>query len=337
MMNEPLILDAASLSDWQACSRRYLLARSWLPPRWSPRRLFMACLRQGILSLSRGESPLAVAADARARFLQSSANPGLDVPDPYPAAKEWSSLLEVLLHVLARTNLPSNLTSPASIALNSMLTWSPLTHVSGQMLHRWITVDHWSDRDIPGELHSWYVIGDIAALGLLMTIHVIEIGQIRNGKRASPWLRGWRHPGLASLPMRFRRKDGKSFSGWKPVYFTDAQMDAEEWVDQLFHERAAQELLHTVTSTVPSESARARVCADILQEAARIRAAEGSWESQPMARNACDGWTPCPFQECCYREGVVDVASLGFRTRTAPHPAQPGDSIVPFPLAESTR
>jgi hypothetical protein len=311
-----VILDASSIGSWQSCHRRGILERDWRPHKWRGKALADAILRQGILAISQGMDAAAAAAEGRARFLQVASNPGLDsLGDTYQLAKEWCALIDTVLRGVVLQGLPKGLNEHPAVGLNSIVQWLPLSHLSEGMLHRWVTIDHWFDQDLSRELHSWRTLGDVATTRLPMTIHVIEIGQARNGRRHSSWTRGWHHPGLASLPLRFKRKDGKSFQGWKPVYLSESRIDPSAWVEQAWKEGALGEVMHNIVVNVPSEGQCAKVLSDILVESLAMRETEGdSWQMQPMSRNACDDWVPCPFQTVCYGD-AVDVASLGFRPR----------------------
>ena len=167
------------------------------------------------------------------------------------------------------------------------------------------------------EMHSWSVIGDIVMARAPLVLHVIEIGRQLKGRRASAWARGWKHPGLPNLKMRFRRTDGSSFQGWKPVYAADSSdMDYDEWVDKMWEEGAAQSLVHHVTAEAPIDSIADRAMREILQEGNAMRELiterdSSPWSVLPMSRNACDAYYPCPFQLCCYNPTVVDPQVLG--------------------------
>ena len=317
-----LTLDAASIGEWQSCRRRYVLSRAWRPLRWRPKALFDACLRQGILAVSQGDLPAPAAAASRSQFLQSAANPGLDITtNPYLAAKDWCAMLDTILLSLTREGIPSQLAESPPIKLNSMVSWAPLAHVEGQTLHRWLTLDHWGEEDMIRELHSWRTLGDVAMTKLPMIIHVIEVGQVRNGRRASAWTRAWKHPTMPSLQMRFKGKLPGAFKGWKPLYFSDAHVEATEWVEQMWKEGAARGLIHHVRVNVPSPAHCVAVEQDILSEAMRIHelsVEQAHWTAMPMSRNACDQWTPCSFQPICYADGIVQIEKLGnFKRRLA--------------------
>jgi len=286
---------------------------------WRPKSLLDACLRAGILRVSHAEDPSAVASDMKAQFLQAAANPGLDAPrgtDTYKLAKDYCALLDTILRAAARWELPALADSPV-VSLNSTTSWQPLASIDATgELHRFTTVDRWGDNDLSRELHSWHVFGDISATRRPMTIHVIEIGQTRNGRRASPWARGWRHPTMPNLRMRFVHQDGSTFKGWTPMYLADyANSDPAAWVEQMFREGVAQTLVRTVPVAAPSDPVIADTLSQILLEAARASVLITErrsipWSALPMSRAACDSIIPCAFQPCCHSE-KVNINEIG--------------------------
>lgn len=314
-----MILDAAVLSSLQSCPRKFLLEADWEVLHWRAKTLFDACLRKGIINISNGAHPHAAADDAKAEFVQVAANPGLDLPrgsDSYKIAKDWCAMLDTVLRAAARWGLPKLSDSPV-VWLNSTTEWRSLASIDTEgELHRIITVDRWDDIALSRELHSWAVFGDISVTSRPMTIHVIEIGQVRHGRRASPWARGWRHPSMPNLKMHFARKDGTTFKGWVPVYFTDSRdTDADAWVGLMYAEGVGESLVHTVPVSVPDETVRADTLRQILQESARAAVllserGSGGWLAQPMHRAACDGMVPCAWQSACHQM-VTDPATTG--------------------------
>lgn len=328
LASAPLTIDAVRLIEAQACPRRFLLSAEWRPMRWRPKTLFDACLRRAVLQLASGAAVETVTSAVRAQFLQAAANPGLDLlGDTYMAAKDWCALLDTVLTGIAQYAAPSSLlVDLPDAALSSALGWRFISYMASDgQLHRWLTVDSWREADLSRELHSWLTIGDMAIARLPMTLHIIVIGQVRKGRRASPWVRAWQHPGLAHLRLRFAKKGGAPLKGWKPVYYAgmrDRNVDPGPWVEQMWTEGVGQELLRTVPVALPSEEVCSEVLAQIMLEGARMRALIADSDACPLAalpmhRAACDGFVPCPFQSVCYTSngGVADPATLGLYAR----------------------
>jgi hypothetical protein len=151
-----------------------------------------------------------------------------------------------------------------------------------------------------------------------MMLHILQIGQQRNGRRASSWARAFRHPGLDSLKLHFKKKDGSALIGWKPVYLTDTAMTPDEWVDRMAAEGECERLMRHIVVNVPSD----RTCDDtrqqIITEAYAMDAVKKhSWEGIPMSRGACDVYNPCVYQAICYSEKLVDINNLGIYKRVS--------------------
>lgn len=323
-MSAPFTLDAASLSAWQQCRRRYLLYSEFMPRRWRPHSLFDACLRRGIVALSRGDDPVETSVVARTELMTAAANPGLDVPPgtaPYLVAKDLSAMLATVLCALSRLTL-LRLSPVTPVPLNGAATWrvTSLADDSGA-LHRWVTVAALDEDTLARELHGWYVAGDICATRLPLTLHVVVIGQRRGGRQASPWTRGWRHPTLPMTRIRFRKSDGSALkSNWTPVYLADEPSHdtpraITDWVDGIERDGIAGQLIQHIPVDVPSDAACDDTVAQIALEAAAMRLAVAERRSapyfaHPMSRGACDGIVPCVWQPCCYSPRVVDPATL---------------------------
>lgn len=313
------MLDAKKLTDLQSCPRKLLLHTDWEILRWRAKSLLDACLRVGIQRISCGAEPAAIAVEMKGLFLQSAANPGLDAPygaDTFKLAKDSCAMLDTILRAAARWSLPQLVDSP-TVKLNSTIEWAPLAAMdaSGE-LHRFVTVDRWDEGELSRELHSWYVFGDICATRRPMTLHAIEIGQTRKGRRASAWARGWKHPSMPNLRMRFVRADGSAFNGWKPMYLADyPNSNVDVWVAQMFDEGVAQSLVHHVPIALPDDNVIADTLRQMMMESRRadVLISERSstpWSALPMSRGECDGIVPCSWQYACH-QSITDLSTTG--------------------------
>jgi hypothetical protein len=324
-----LTISASDLRQWQTCRRRWLLERSWKVARWRPTALFRSCLREGVFALSNGSAVAPVRTTARTRFLSEAARPGLDYQasgDPWVVAQDWAGMLGTVLTAIARltlltlTKLPSTLVSEAAD-----VSWLPLSWMDDSgTLHRWTTCDAFDDDTLAREGHSWHVIADMVMADAPMTLHIIEIGQQRSGRRVSPWARCYKHPAIAGL-CRFQRPDGKG--GWRKLageqwtsqwYADQTKPEPEAWCDLMDSDHVTPSLLHHIAIQQPSRTASARIRSEIQQVAEEMRSSAGrgtpaAGMDLPMARSACDPMGgPCPWQAACYREQPdADLAGLG--------------------------
>lgn len=349
-----MILSAPLITTFQSCARRHLLSLDWQWPLWRPRALFDHCLRRAWHALCRNASLDYASRDAYSRYMELAADPGLDIHDKtntYRLARDHATMLLTTLDWLARMPrlvLRPVPDAPLGLALGPH-TWrfSSWQDDSGA-LHRLVTADAWDADACSRELHSWYTMGDIAVARVPMTIHVLDIGQIRDGRRASPWVRAYRHSAAPNLPYRFRRTHPSEYqndrhtkrpefaAAWKPVWLSDAtRPDAHAWVDRMIGEGVAQEASHTADVRYPSEA----VCEDTRRQLQRIgeqmATAGGDWQDAPMSRGACDAVVPCPMQGMCYLP-QTPPEKMGYRRVTAsaskPAPTSPTlDSLAPAP------
>lgn len=315
-----MILSAKSLTSLQRCPRQFLLEADFTPIRIRPKGLFDHILRSALVTLSNGAAAKDCAADARAEFLESCANPGMDLPrgaDSYRIALDYCAMLDTILRSATKWRLPALSASPP-VRLSGVSDWQPDAYADdAKTLHRIITVDGWGEGDRARELHGWGVVADLCLLNLPLIIHVIEIGRMREGRRASPWARAWRHPAMPNLRMRFAKKDGgQSFKGWIAYYLADHRDEsADDWVAQMEKEGAAQSAIHTLRVDPPDDATRGEVLSQLRVEASRasvLIAERGSagWRAQPMSRGACDIPFPCVWQHACY-EPVTPPQNTG--------------------------
>jgi hypothetical protein len=308
-----LVLDAASLIDFQSCRRKWLLSTEWRLARWRPKTLFDTLLRRGIIRLCQAAKANVAASEAKAAFMQTAADPGLDIAgkDTYDIAVEWCALLDTVLHGVAKTELPV-LHDPLPVRLTTDLTWKLTSWAddTGQ-LHRWITVDQWDDEALARGLHSWRTIGDIVTAQALMVLHVIVLGQYRAGRHASAWARAYRHPEpRLNLRLQFNKPEG---TRWTPSYFVDQHdLDASEWVEAAWKQGALQQLTVDVPVAVPTDSVCGNTVLQIVAEANRMRElVDADYLTVPMSRNACDIFIPCAYQNVCYQSDIVPVDKIG--------------------------
>jgi hypothetical protein len=319
-MKQSIVLDSRAIGDFQACKRKFLLDHDYRKLRKKPKELFDACLRQAIFRLSqKGGDGAVLGAEASSWFMSAAANPGLDIlgGNPYEIAKDYCAMLETILRSLARMTL-MQVRDLRPVQMTPSISWAFLSHADDSgTLHRWITLDSWTPADMTREAHSWATIGDMVIARAPLVLHVIEIGRQLRGRRASAWARGWKHPGLPNLKMRFRRTDGSSFQGWKPVYAADSpSVDYDEWVEKMWQEGASQSLVHHIPLESPTGTIADRATKEILGEGIAMRNLlterdSSPWSALPMSRNACDTYFPCPFQLACYNPTVVDPQTLG--------------------------
>jgi hypothetical protein len=318
-MLPPFLIDAAALVEFQACRRRFLLSRKWRSLRWRPKLLFDFCLRLAIIELGNGRPARDVVLEATARFMSTGANPGLDISgyDPYKVALDWTAMLETVLYTLSRQP-PVKLTQLPSKPLGDGVEWTFLAQADERGdLHRTITVDRLDDDRLSQELHNWYVTGDVCMAKKPMHLHVIEIGQMREGRRHSPWARAFEHEHIAKR-IKFQRKGGKELQGdvWRPVFLADSNTwNAEAWVDAMAAEGVAEGLMKEIEVLVPGGEHVKNCIRDVKIEASQMQQWSAAIQNPmevPMSRAACDSPLPCQFQAVCFAPTLVtDIGGIG--------------------------
>lgn len=302
-----MTLSAHDLTTLQRCPRRWHLEQEWQPLRWHPKTLFDALLRQAILSLSQGQPKEAVVQEAQTRLLEIAASPGLAAGDPYTLAQDFCAAFETIIEAVSRRSLLS-LREGGLVTIGLGLAWrlGAFRDDSGA-IHRWTTLDRITLDSIARELHSWYVYGDLVVAGGPMALHVIELGSIRNSHIYGPWTRAFAHPVIANH-YKFQTVAGQKLgSGWKPVWYQGADQDPKVWVDLMQRDKVPGIKDYSLTEL--SEAQLAEGKSQILNIVAGLP--NGTWDSIPLSRPACDFPYVCPWQEVCYAPGIVKIEDIG--------------------------
>lgn len=316
-----LALDALALTRWQSCKRQGTLSQNWRMFRHRPKSLFDALLRNKLKRLAQPSPPdgRTLAREFRIEFMSAAADPGLDVPGDrcYKEAKEWCAIGAIILRVLAQTPYP--LRFLRDIDCGQGISWNPLSLGidSTGMLHRWITVERWDAPALLREMHSWVTMGDIAMLSAPMQLHVIVLGQMKDGYHRSAWGRRWRSVHLPHRKPHFLSPTGKPLRPphWQAEFLSDfavPERESDEWAQQAQAEGAIAPLLQNAVVERPGEAACRDIRRQIVAIAQEIEAAKSTpWYEYPMSRGACDGLRPCIFQPCCHSESPREPESVG--------------------------
>ena len=323
------VIDAASITAWQSCRRRYLLSSAYYPHKWRPRSLLSSCLRSAIYEVSNGADPVTAAKDARVRFMQTAVDAGLDMPpggDPYQLAKDCCAIIDVVPRCVAKLILLTVQPAP-DIELEFDTHWHPLAWADDSGgLHRWVFTDRTDADRIHAEAISWYVAGDVMLARVPMTLHFVELGQMRKGRLRSPWTQAYRLSALRNSDYHFRAKSGAALKGqWETLYLADnVHQDVDEWAERAWTEGAATSWMRHVDVKVSSEDACALTTKMVRDESREMRKALDSqwsrgWQQYAMARGACDGpFIPCVFQPACFAPQPVTIDKIGLYTKRSP-------------------
>jgi hypothetical protein len=150
----------------------------------------------------------------------------------------------------------------------------------------------------------------MAATGLPMVLHVIEIGRIVKGRRHSHWARIFRHPTVATF--RFQHDDGKPLTaeGWKPAWFSDHNRNnATHWVDLM--DVQGVNLIHKAPLKEIPERSRDEFVRGVVEEATGMKDIEADPLLISPCRDACHRFGKCKWLPVCFSLESVDIASLG--------------------------
>ena len=305
-----MLLNASLLTTLQRCERRFRLESEYRVLRIRPKELFDRLLREAVFAISDGAKAHDVAESACTTFLETAARPGLDIiSSPYILSQDFCAILRTVLEAVSREVLLV-LKRAGTIQIGEHKWEVNAFRDDSGMLHRWTSVDAWSEDAQYRELHSWFVAGDCMATGQGMWLHVVEIGRHSKGHQLTPWCRCFKHPAIARH-FRFRHVDGGPLQGgWKAIYYQDSdEQDPKNWVDLM--EKDKVEALHHLQIRDPHPEHVKEFRADLPKLAARIGALEKDWTQIPRERPACD-IPPCPFQPACYGPpGQVNIEGLG--------------------------
>jgi len=306
-------LDASSLTSFQRCKRQYVISRDYLPKKWKPKSLLSYCLRKAIFDLSNGVEARVAAKDARIRFTEIASNAGLDFPgNSFVLAKDMCAVMEIVVRCISKLILLV-VDEADDVLLAEDTVWKTLSWQddSGQ-LHRWIFVDDPSEDRLVSEAHGWYVAGDIMLSRAPMTLHVVEIGRMRNGRFRSPWTTAYVLSMLPHTDYHFLSPKGEELHGkWTPRQLSDeSHPDYDEWADRVQHEGLATRLVRHHSVKCPEERLCAETTEMVKSEALAMQHAQHEWSRYPMSRGACDVYSPCVYMPVCYSTELVEIDSM---------------------------
>lgn len=305
-----MFLSAPILTTLNRCERRLSIEKTFKVLRVRPKELFDRLLREAVFAISNGANPHDVAEAACTLFLETAARPGLDIlSDPYTISQDFCAMLRTVLESVSREVLLTVKRGGLIKIGDDQWQLQAFRDDSG-VLHRWTSVDSWSEDAQYREMHSWHVFADCAAAGQGMWLHVVEIGRQSRGHQNSPWCRCFKHPAIAKH-FRFRHTDGSPLEGgWKSVFYQDStDNDPKTWVDLM--QRDGVNLIHHIQIRDPDPGYVKGFRADVPLYAKEISEIPADWQSVRMRRTSCD--VPvCPWQNACYAPpGLVNIEALG--------------------------
>lgn len=288
-----MVPTAELLTNYENCRRKGYWASRWQAQRLRPERMMAAALSKA-LTAPYNESYGDLAGS---EFMQLAADRGLETASCriYDSCLHHAAIADLLATVLRKQG------EKAWLIPSKIGQWesSCLMAPDGNALRRIALVSHWTDERKVSECAGWFVAGEIAHYGLPMQLTVAIIGQQRDGKRHTPWSRGYLHP--MNRTLRFRKKSrsvSETFnSRWEFITREDhAEISRETWLAGMLRDDVLQDVLLRIDIPVPEARERERIhrMAELKLEALH------SLPERPEANLSSCYWpVPCPFSKCC--------------------------------------
>jgi hypothetical protein len=236
--------------------------------------------------------------------MQLAQDRGLDVKMAnetlYQAVINLACLADILVTAIRKPDDPPWLTPDPMLAWTSSAFLDP----AGTCLRRVLCVSHWNEERKLSETRSWYGLGEVCHYGLPMKMAVAIIGQMREGRRHSPWCKGLLHPSGNGL-LKFKKQVRGSTEGfkdsWKITWREEhAEIDRQKWLQAMLDDDVLRENLFTVDIRVPGEPEVTRIRDMVARKMEALAALQGLPEKQ---LTGCEGpISPCPFRVCCWSD-----------------------------------
>lgn len=284
------------IANFDSCERRGFFETEWKPQRLHPTVMVSQAMFSALSQTERSD----VGELAGENVIEMCANRGLNLThyDLYGIGVHHACIADILSTFLVwRQDAPWRVVEPKVIG-ECQWTPSSLMDANGT-LHRIALVDHWNDGRELAELHSWKTTGDMAVFRAPMVLHVFVLGASRGGKRHSAWTKGLLHP--KNRKLRFEKKHQKKVGfqdTWYQVWREDHdQITREQWLEAMDEDRCFDNLAITLPLTPPTPERASRVIEILKRKAERLSKIR---QLPDPCYSACDGFTPCPFQSCCF-------------------------------------
>jgi hypothetical protein len=243
-----------------------------------------------------------------------AAERGLDIEGSgvYPIALHTASLADLVTTLLRCGDLRAR---PEDKTVGSV-NWvsSAYLGASGVRLHRVLLVSRWSSDRAKAERYSWHTLGEQSVYELPMTIHVVVLGQRRDGKYHGSFSKGWLHP--HGRMLRIRKRSGESFSGRWTIAWREEQdtISRDKWSETMEADGVMEDSMFEIECEPPSQKMSSEI--RLLAEN-KLRQIQEYKRVPDMNPSSCFWPTPCQFVGCCWqflkpseRNGFVPVSQL---------------------------
>jgi hypothetical protein len=222
---------------------------------------------------------------------------GLKGHQVYPSAIHHACLADILVSAIRK---PGD--SPW-IVPETLTNWKPSAMMDrdGSRLRQFLAVSYWNEDRQRSAIQSWSVIGEVCMYDMPMQLVVAVIGNMREGRRHSPWTRGYLHPSHKGL--RFRRRGKNAADGfnerWLHIWRDDhGEINRETWIQRMAEDAILQEQMFVVDVEVPEQAERDRIRSMARCKDSAVRSLEVL--PDPVLSVCRDPISPCPFLCCCW-------------------------------------
>ena len=239
-------------------------------------------------------------------------------------AKHIAALAGMIVWILRPENAPWESPEPVQIGNH---TWEPSCFYGANEseLRQIVIVDRINELKELEIRNSWDVRGESAIYNLPISVIVVIVGQLRNGKWKSPLTFGYRHPKAKDL--RFRKRDDSQFAdNWTRVFRELDDSTTEEWYDAILRDGVLTECFTVLPVECPTDAVRIVE----LAESKLDRIYDSAEIPEPQPSQCFQRINPCPYRHCC-AEGPSEAA--GFTKLPCAVPES--DSLHRLPRRES--
>jgi len=299
------VFSADLLAASDRCPRAGFYSRDWEFSRIHPTEILRRAVDVGLMSEE--DDPGQTAGDY---VMTLAAERGLDIEGSgvYPIALHNAALADLVTILLRALEPPWARPEDRTVQGVSWAS-SAFLDPSGVRLHRVLIVDRWSDERSKAEQYSWKSLGEQSVYELPMTIHVVVIGQRRNGKHIGPFSQGYLHP--RSRTLRIRKRTGEGFSkDWTRVWREEQDtISRAKWIDQINEDGVMQDAIFTLDCDPPPIKLASEIRA--LAES-RMRQIQETKKAPGMNISQCWWPTACAFRHCCWVSHQEPSERTGF-------------------------
>ncbi len=294
-MDTPTLLTA-----YEHCDRKGVWSRDWKEGRLRSNEMLIEAIRAGVIEKEREDFGVV----AGERVMELAEDPGLENPanhQIYDSVIHHATLADILVSAIRRPQGDSWVLPPAATLGGAPWASGAYFDPSGKSLRRVALVSAWNDERHYSEMRSWYSLGEVAAYEMPLTVIVLVLGQLRDGKRHTPFAKGFLHP--VNRLLRFRKKGRSSsevFSDrWKPAWREEHdEIETRQWLQSMLADDILRDVCFTVELPVPGKAQLMRIREMAAKKLDRL---DKLGKLPEASMSVCDR-PPCSFRGCCWSE-----------------------------------